>query len=56
MGAHATSSMGRTVSPSVASKNIAPLAFSLQSNVLHEDSKPHDVRSHVMLNTKVCMF
>lgn len=29
MGAHATSSIGRTVSPSVASKKVAPLAFSL---------------------------
>ena len=30
MGAQATSSIGRTVSPSVASKKVAPLAFSLQ--------------------------
>lgn len=29
MGAQATSSMGRTVSPSVASKKVAPFAFSL---------------------------
>ena len=31
MGAQATSSIGRTVSPSVASKNVAPFAFSLRS-------------------------
>ncbi len=30
MGAQDTSSMGRTVSPSVASKKVAPFAFSLQ--------------------------
>ena len=35
MGAQATSSMGRTVSPSVASKKVAPLAFSLHT--LHAD-------------------
>ena len=31
MGAQATSSMGRTVSPSVASKKVAPFAFSLRT-------------------------
>ena len=31
MGAQATSSIGRTVSPSVASKNVAPFAFSLRA-------------------------
>ncbi len=33
MGAQDTSSMGRTVSPSVASKKVAPFAFSLQAQV-----------------------
>ena len=55
MGAHATSSMGRTVSPSVASKNIAPLAFSLhvrstsqnKTAALHENSRPDHVRLHI---------
>ena len=44
MGAQDTSSMGRTVSPSVASKKVAPFAFSLHwQNVkmTPTDSHPH---------------
>ena len=37
MGAQLTSSIGRTVSPSVASKKVAPLAFSLHSASWQDD-------------------
>lgn len=41
MGAHATSSIGLTVSPSVASKNVAPFAFSLHPPPRTAPSPPH---------------